>query len=46
MPPYFELGGFFLCRRPELGLYLSPSASNAENISIWWRHHVTFDFQG
>ena len=29
---------------PVTGEFPAQRASNAENISIWWRHHVTFRF--
>ena len=30
---------------PWTGEFPAQMASNAENVSIWWRHHVMFDFR-
>ena len=29
---------------PLTGEFPAERASNAENVSIWWRHHVTWDY--
>ena len=38
-----KLGVTGLCtgNAPETGEFLAQMASNAENVSVWWRHHVT-----
>ena len=30
----------FVENSPEIGDFPAQMASNAENVSIWWRHHV------
>ena len=32
--------GLCVGNSPEAGEYPAQMASNAENVSIWWRHHV------
>ena len=33
--------GFCAGNSPEAGEFPAQMASNAENVSIWWRHHIT-----
>ena len=35
--------GFCTGNSPETGEFPAQMASNAENVSIWWRHHHTMD---
>ena len=34
--------GLFAWNSPGTGEFLAQMASNAENVSIWWRHHVNY----
>ena len=38
--PKLRITGFCEGNSPVTGEYLSQRTSNAENVSIWWRHHV------
>ena len=39
--PKFRVTGLCVGNSPETGEFPAQMASNAENVSIWWRHHVT-----
>ena len=34
--------GLWVGNSPGTGEFPAQMASNAENVSIWWRHHVTY----
>ena len=36
--------GLCACNSPVTGEFPAQRASNAENVSIWWRHHVEFKY--
>ena len=42
--PKFCVTGLFSGNSPGTGEFPAQMASNAENITIWWRHHVTARF--
>ena len=42
----FRVTGLCAGNSPVTGEFPAQTASNAENVSIWWRHHVIFLFLG
>ena len=43
--PKLRVTGLCAGNSPETGEFPAQMASNAENVSIWWRHHGTFSVQ-
>ena len=40
--PKLRVTGLCAGNSPEAGEFPAQMASNAENVSIWWRHHDTY----
>ena len=40
--PKLRVTGLYVRNSPRTGEFPTQMASNAENVSIWWRHHVLF----
>ena len=38
--PKLRVTGLYAGNSPGIGEFPAQMASNAENVSIWWRHHV------